>query len=107
MAAAHGHLLEWKLLLIFSWSNLPGLQILSALGLAVVGDLPGTIPNIRASNPDRQRLGNTVYVFGYHVTEEVLQSAFSPMGKIVNISMEIEKVINVHETDRCSFPALL
>jgi hypothetical protein len=31
-------------------------------------------------------------VFGYHVTEEVLQSAFSPMGKIVNISMEIEKV---------------
>ena len=71
-------------------------------GLAVVGDLPGTIPNIRASNPDRPRLGNTVYVFGYHVTEEVLQSAFTPMGKIVNISMEIEKVICLLTTSAVS-----
>lgn len=63
-------------------------------GLAVVGDLPGTIPNIRASNPDRPRQGNTVYVFGYNITEEILLTAFTPMGKIVNISMEVEKVSN-------------
>lgn len=63
-------------------------------GLAAVGDLPGSIglsSNSRISNPDRPRHGNTVYVYGYHITEEILQTAFTPMGKIVNISMEVEK----------------
>lgn len=35
--------------------------------------------------------GNTIYVFGYQITEELLKSAFGQMGKIVNISMEVEK----------------
>jgi negative elongation factor E len=63
-------------------------------GLAAVGDLPGSIglTSARASNPDRPRHGNTVYVSGYHITEEILTAAFAPMGKIVNISMEVEKV---------------
>ena len=70
-------------------------------GLAAVGDLPGSIglTSARSSNPDRPRHGNTVYVSGYHITEEILQSAFTPMGKIVNISMEVEKV----KTGICSF----
>ena len=41
---------------------------------------------------DKPRQGNTVYVFGYQITEDLLKNAFSPLGKIVNISMEVEKV---------------
>jgi len=40
---------------------------------------------------DKPRQGNTVYVFGYQITEDLLKNAFSPLGKIVNISMEVEK----------------
>ena len=40
---------------------------------------------------DRPKIGHTIYVFGYSVTEEVLKKAFQPYGNIVNISMEIEK----------------
>merc|ERR1719270_2325476 len=39
---------------------------------------------------DKPRQGNTVYVFGYQITEDLLKNAFSPLGKIVNISMEVE-----------------
>lgn len=39
-----------------------------------------------------RRQGNTVYVFGYQVTEDLLKEAFASLGKIVNISMEVEKV---------------
>ena len=37
--------------------------------------------------------GNTIYVFGYQITEELLKNTFAACGKIVNISMEVEKVI--------------
>ncbi len=36
--------------------------------------------------------GNTVYVYGYKVNEELLKTTFSQFGKIINISMEVEKV---------------
>lgn len=38
-----------------------------------------------------KRQGNTIYVFGYQITEEILKNTFSSCGKIVNISMEVEK----------------
>ena len=41
---------------------------------------------------DKPRQGNTVYVFGFQITEDILKNTFSPIGKIVNISMEVEKV---------------
>ena len=41
---------------------------------------------------DKPRQGNTVYVHGYSITEDLLRSTFTPNGKIVNISMEVEKV---------------
>ena len=41
---------------------------------------------------DKPRQGNTVYVFGYQITEDLLKNAFLHLGKIVNISMEVEKV---------------
>jgi len=43
------------------------------------------------AKPERPKVGHTVYVFGYSVTEEILKKAFQPFGNIVNISMEIEK----------------
>lgn len=60
-------------------------------GLAVVGDLPGSIGLASSRNADKPRSGNTIYVFGHHITEELLQTTFNPLGKIVDISMEIEK----------------
>ena len=41
--------------------------------------------------PDKPRAGNTVYVFGYSITEDILRDTFAANGKIVNISMEVEK----------------
>ena len=39
---------------------------------------------------DSRRQGNTIYVFGYQITEELLKKAFATLGgKIVNISMEV------------------
>ncbi|XP_043204843.1 negative elongation factor E-like isoform X2 [Amphibalanus amphitrite] len=40
---------------------------------------------------DKPRQGNTVYVRGYGVTEQLLRRSFQKFGAIVNISMEIEK----------------
>jgi len=43
---------------------------------------------------DRQnkpRVGHTVYVYGYGLTEELLRATFQQYGLIVNISMEVEK----------------
>lgn len=48
----------------------------------------------RRDRGDREpvpKKGNTVYVYGHSVTEEILQKAFSNFGMIVNISMETEK----------------
>lgn len=41
--------------------------------------------------PEKPRTGNTIYVFGYKITEEFLKKHFLTIGNIVNISMEIEK----------------
>ncbi|KAF4532125.1 hypothetical protein B566_EDAN004131 [Ephemera danica] len=40
---------------------------------------------------NKPRQGNTIYVSGYKITEDILKKAFQPFGKIVNVSMEIEK----------------
>nr|ACO14831.1 Negative elongation factor E [Caligus clemensi] len=34
---------------------------------------------------------NTVYVHGFDISEELLRKTFTPVGKIVNISMEVDK----------------
>lgn len=43
------------------------------------------------SRLEKQRTGNTIYVSGNKVTEEFLRTHFNAFGKIVNVSMEIEK----------------
>lgn len=40
---------------------------------------------------NKPRQGNTIYVSGYKITEDILKKAFQPFGKIVNVNMEIEK----------------
>jgi len=55
-------------------------------GIADVGE---SMSSLKSS--DKPRQGNTVYVFGYQITEDLLKNALSPLGKIVNISMEVEK----------------
>lgn len=40
---------------------------------------------------DKPKTGNTIYVSGNRLTEEFLHKQFDGFGKIVNISMEIEK----------------
>ncbi|XP_031641020.1 negative elongation factor E [Contarinia nasturtii] len=40
---------------------------------------------------DKQRTGNTICVSGNNVTEEFLRNQFATFGKIVSVSMEIEK----------------
>ncbi len=52
--------------------------------------------------PDRPRQGNTVYVFGYGITEEIIRGTFasSEKAKIVNVSMEVEKVRQRLTTDK-------
>lgn len=53
----------------------------------MIGDtVSPTIPRT-----DKQRTGNTIFVSGNKVTEEFLRTNFSTFGKIVNVSMEIEK----------------
>ena len=42
-------------------------------------------------NPSKPRVGHTVYVYGYGITEDLLRSTFTQFGQIVNISMEVEK----------------
>jgi len=39
----------------------------------------------------KPRQGNTIYVFGYNLSEDLLKTAFRDIGKIVNISTETEK----------------
>ncbi|GFU19706.1 negative elongation factor E [Nephila pilipes] len=45
----------------------------------------------RDGRPERPRQGNTVYVRGFGVTQEILQKVFEPVGNIINISMEMDK----------------
>jgi len=53
-------------------------------------DVTESLSSLKSDSRGRQ--GNTVYVFGYQITEELLKKAFASLGgKIVNISMEVEK----------------
>ncbi|XP_023179337.1 negative elongation factor E [Drosophila hydei] len=44
-----------------------------------------------ATQPEKPRAGNTIFVSGNKVTEEFLKKTFNDYGTIVNVSMEIEK----------------
>ena len=49
----------------------------------------------RDKGSDKPRQGNTIYVYGYNITEDILRATFgSATAKIVNVSMEVEKVKN-------------
>lgn len=50
--------------------------------------IPTTAPGHRN---EKQRTGHTICVSGNNVTEDFLRNQFSTFGKIVNVSMEIEK----------------
>lgn len=47
----------------------------------------------KTKNSDRPRTGNTVHVFGYSITEDIIRGSFVPPPgcKIINVSMEVEK----------------
>lgn len=45
----------------------------------------------RDGHVERPRQGNTIYVHGANVTDEVLRAGFSSFGSIVNITMEMDK----------------
>ncbi|XP_076313943.1 negative elongation factor E isoform X2 [Tachypleus tridentatus] len=45
----------------------------------------------RDGRNERPRQGNTIYVNGFNVTEEILRNGFAPFGNIMNISMELDK----------------
>jgi len=46
---------------------------------------------LNEDNPSKPRVGHTVYVYGYGISEDLLRSTFTQYGQIVNISMEVEK----------------
>lgn len=48
-------------------------------------------PAAITNRTEKQRTGNTICVSGNSVTEEFLRNQFSTFGKIVSVSMEIEK----------------
>lgn len=50
-----------------------------------------TSPATTSPKVERPKIGHTVYVFGYNITEDILRKGFQHFGNIVNISMEIEK----------------
>ena len=52
---------------------------------------------------DPPKRGNTVYVNGHGITEELLRKAFSNFGSIVNITMEGEKKLVVDKCFKFSF----
>lgn len=45
----------------------------------------------RDNRPERPRQGNTVYVRGVGITQEILQKTFESTGNIIHISMEMDK----------------
>lgn len=48
-------------------------------------------PEKEGPPPERPRQGNTLYVHGVGLAEDLLRSAFSPFGPILSISMEVDK----------------
>ncbi|XP_059164630.1 negative elongation factor E-like [Physella acuta] len=47
--------------------------------------------NPKRELPEAPKKGNTVYVNGIGITEEMIRKSFSHYGNIVNINMELEK----------------
>jgi len=45
----------------------------------------------RDGRPERPRQGNTIYVRGYGITEDIIRNGFTTFGSIMNISMEVDK----------------
>ncbi len=45
----------------------------------------------RIERNDPPKKGNTVYVYGLGVNEDIIRKPFSSIGKIVHISMEMDK----------------
>ena len=54
-----------------------------------------SLSSLKSGDTGNRRQGNTVYVFGYQISEDLLKNAFNPLGKIVNISMEVEKASQI------------
>lgn len=50
-----------------------------------------TLATLSTHRIEKQRTGNTICVSGNNVTEEFLRNQFTTFGKIVSVSMEIEK----------------
>lgn len=49
------------------------------------------VTTLTTHRTEKQRTGHTICVSGNNVTEEFLRNQFAQFGKIVNVSMEIEK----------------
>ena len=62
---------------------------------------PGSSVEGGSGSKAEKRHGNTIYVFGYQITEDILKNTFANCGKIVNISMEVEKVLLTTFTAVC------
>ncbi|KAK3913634.1 Negative elongation factor E [Frankliniella fusca] len=45
----------------------------------------------KEKKPEKPRAGNTIFVQGYSITEDLLRKAFMNCGTIINVSMEVEK----------------
>lgn len=60
------------------------------VGASLSPNSKGSTPAATAK-PEKPRSGNTIYVSGSRVTEDFLRKHFATFGKIVNVSMEIEK----------------
>jgi negative elongation factor E len=45
-------------------------------------------PNRRSNE---KRTGNTIYIFGYNITEDILRRAFQTFGNILSVTIEPEK----------------
>lgn len=60
-------------------------------------------PALSSPKVERPKIGHTVYVFGYNITEDILKKGFQHFGNIVNISMEIEKNCGFVTFDKTSF----
>eukprot|EP00094_Tigriopus_californicus_P013702 TCALIF_13259-PA protein Name:"Similar to Nelf-E Negative elongation factor E (Drosophila melanogaster)" AED:0.16 eAED:0.16 QI:0/0.8/0.66/1/1/1/6/83/326 len=49
------------------------------------------LPDREGNQSEKPRQGHTVYVFGYNISEDFLKTVFASNGKIVNVSLEVEK----------------
>lgn len=77
-------------------SSSPAVDFVSGSGGSGDGRSPSSVSSptdvsAQLNKLDKPRTGNTIYVAGTKVNEEFLRTHFASFGKIVNVSMEIEK----------------